>query len=211
MTQQLNDQILAAYSAGCLPEAYALVVAAHLSLCDEARAEAEAWDAVGGAVLEDCAPSPMSEGALERALARIDQPPAAEPPAPAAAGPFPAPLAALVGGGPEAVRWRSIGGGRAQAILPTACGARARLMRIPAGTAIPHHTHRGIEMTLVLEGAFSDQGGRYARGDVELADESVHHTPLIDGDADCLWLTATDAPLRFGGLLPGLAAKIVRT
>ena len=48
----LSDQLLMAYSAGDLPEAFNLVVATHVSLCDECRARAEAYEAVGGAVLD---------------------------------------------------------------------------------------------------------------------------------------------------------------
>ena len=49
----LTDQLLMAYSAGQLPEAFSLVIATHVSLCDECRARLMAFDAVGGAVLEN--------------------------------------------------------------------------------------------------------------------------------------------------------------
>ena len=49
----LSDQLLMAYAAGSLPEAFSLVVATHVSLCDECRARAEAYEAVGGAVTVD--------------------------------------------------------------------------------------------------------------------------------------------------------------
>ncbi len=212
MDHHLTDAILLAYSAGTLPEAYALVAATHLSLCDECRAAAASWDAVGGEVLE-AAPcdAPMEDGALAATLARIDAPapPEAEP-APRRAGAFPAPLAAYVGGGPEAVRWRRVGGGVAQAILPTARGATARLLRIPAGGAVPGHGHRGTELTLVLQGAFADADGRYARGDVEIADEATNHTPVAEPGEDCICLAATDAPLRFRALAPRIAQPFLR-
>ena len=49
----LTDQLLMAYSAGELPEAFSLVVATHISLCDECRAALDALDCVGGALLEN--------------------------------------------------------------------------------------------------------------------------------------------------------------
>lgn len=210
MDHHLTDDILLAYSAGTLPEAYALVVATHLSLCDECRAAAECWDAVGGEVLEDGPePEAMDAGALQATM-RLVEAGLPEAPAPRAAGPFPGPLADYVGGGPEAVRWRKIGGGVAQAILPTARGATARLLRIPGGTAVPDHGHRGTELTLVLQGAFADEDGRYVRGDVEIADEATHHTPTAEPGEDCICLAATDAPLRFRALVPRIAQPFLR-
>ena len=47
----VSDRLLMAYAAGTLPEAFSLVVATHLSLCDECRARAASYDALGGAVL----------------------------------------------------------------------------------------------------------------------------------------------------------------
>ena len=44
----LSDPLLMAYAAGTLPEAFGLVAATHVSLCDECRARMEAFDAVGG-------------------------------------------------------------------------------------------------------------------------------------------------------------------
>ncbi len=47
----LTEDLLMAYSAGALSEAFSLAVATHISLCDECRAAAESYDAVGGAVI----------------------------------------------------------------------------------------------------------------------------------------------------------------
>lgn len=207
----LSDQLLMAYSAGQLPEAFNLVVATHVSLCDECRARLGAFDAVGGALIEDIEEIAMGEAALEAALARIDSLPQAtraEPMRPA--GIFPAPLADYVGGDLSAVRWRRVGGGVKQAILPTGRDATARLLYIPAGVAVPDHGHQGMELTLVLQGAFADQNDRFGRGDIEIADEDVEHTPVALAGEDCICLAVTDAPLRFRGLVPRLAQPLFR-
>ncbi|MFZ1346388.1 MAG: ChrR family anti-sigma-E factor, partial [Tabrizicola sp.] len=125
-------------------------------------------------------------------------------------GIFPAPLAGYVGGDLSAVRWRRVGGGVRQAILPTGKGATARLLHIPAGTAIPDHGHRGMELTLVLQGAFADQGESFGPGDVEISDETVEHRPVVTAGQDCICLAAADAPLRFLGLIPRLAQPFLR-
>jgi putative transcriptional regulator len=207
----LSDQLLMGYAAGQLPEAFNLVVATHLSLCDDCRARSEAFDAVGGALLEDAEAPGMGRTSLADTLARLDRQPLVARLSPRrAAGVFPAPLADYVGGDLAAVRWRRVGGGVRQAILPTGKDARARLLYIPAGTAVPDHGHRGTELTLVLQGAFADDYDRFARGDVEIADEEMEHTPVALAGQDCICLAATDAPLRFRGWLPRLAQPLLR-
>jgi hypothetical protein len=57
-------------------------------------------------------------------------------------------------------------------------GVSARLLYIPAGQAMPEHGHRGMELTLVLKGAYRDETDRFARGDVEFADQDMDHTPV---------------------------------
>jgi putative transcriptional regulator len=207
----LSDQLLMAYSAGQLPEAFSLVVATHVSMCDECRARLGSFDAVGGALIEDIEEIAMGEAALEAALARIDGLPQATRAEPMkAAGVFPAPLADYVGGDLDSVRWRRVGGGVKQAILPTGRDATARLLYIPAGVAVPDHGHKGMELTLVLQGAFADENDRFGRGDIEIADEGVEHTPVALAGEDCICLAVTDAPLRFRGLVPRLAQPLLR-
>lgn len=204
----LSDQLLIGYAAGSLPEAFSLVVATHVSLCDDCRARLEAYEAVGGAVLET-ETAEMSEASLEACLARLGQPEPPRKPAPRK-GLFPAPLAGYVGGDLAQVRWKPLGMGVRQAILPTAKGSSARLLYIPAGQSVPDHGHRGLELTLVLQGAFRDDKARFGPGDVEIADESDQHTPVAEAGADCICLAATDAPLRFMALIPRLLQPIFR-
>ncbi|MCB1407317.1 MAG: ChrR family anti-sigma-E factor [Rhodobacteraceae bacterium] len=206
----LTDSLLMAYSAGQLPEAHNLAVATHVSLCDECRARMESFDTLGGAVIDSVEGVGLSDDSLAATLARIRD---AAPPAqraPRKRGVFPGPLQDYVGGDLDAVRWRSIGGGVQQAILPTTKQASARLLRIPGGTAVPDHGHRGLELTLVLQGAFSDEDGHFGRGDIEIADQQVNHTPTAEPGEDCICLAVTDAPLRFNSLIPRLLQPFVR-
>jgi putative transcriptional regulator len=114
-------------------------------------------------------------------------------------------LADYVGGGPEKVRWRNVGMGVKQAMIRTGKNASARLLYIPGGQAVPDHGHRGLELTLVLQGAFRDDSDRFGPGDIEIADEAMQHTPVAEVGQVCICLAATDAPLRFNGLIPRLA------
>lgn len=206
----LSEALLMGYSAGTLPEAFNLVVASHVSMCDTCRAALAAYDSVGGALLADEA-APLADDSFAQTMARI----ARSPKDPIVTTPtrnavFPAPLQDYVGGDLDAVTWRNVGGGVQQAILHTSKDASARLLRIPGGTKIPDHGHRGLELTLVLQGAFSDEEDRFGRGDIEVANEDVHHTPYAEPGEVCICLAATDAPLRFAGLLPKMLQPFVR-
>ncbi len=208
----LTDALLMGYSAGALPEAFDLMVATHLSLCDDCRARAESFDAVGGVLLEDNQTEiEMDAPSLADTMAMIKQgAPRPRGPEPTPCKILPAPLSAYAGGDLSKVKWRSIGMGVKQAILATSPEATARLLYIPAGAAVPDHGHRGMELTMVLQGAFSDEVDRFGRGDVEIADEDLEHMPVADIGEDCICLAVTDAPLRFNSLMPRLFQPFFR-
>lgn len=204
----LTDATLMGYASGTLPEAFSLVVASHVSLCDECRARLEEFEAVGGAVLDETPDCEMDDDSFAATMAMIAEMPAEgriERSVAAAPGVLPQPLRDYVGGDLDAIRWKSVGGKVRQAVLPTSKDASARLLYIPAGVPMPEHGHKGTEMTLVLQGAFEDADGVFARGDVEIAGEELDHTPVAAPGADCICLVATDGPLRFHGLLPRMA------
>ncbi|MDJ0821770.1 MAG: ChrR family anti-sigma-E factor [Paracoccaceae bacterium] len=212
INHHLTDELIMGYSAGTLPEAVNLIVATHVSMCDSCRAAVESYDAVGGAVIEQTEKVEVSDACLQGALDLIRNTAWAAPQvAPRAADPvIPAPLLDYVGGSLDDVKWRPVGMGVKQAILATSDEATARLLYIPAGVAVPDHSHEGMELTLVLQGAFQDEDGRFARGDIEIADSDLHHTPIADVSEDCICLAVTDAPLKFKGLLPRLAQPFLK-
>lgn len=208
----LNDTLLMGYAAGNLPEAFNLVVATHISLCDECRARLGAFEALGGAMLEEAAPTaPATDqaAALSAIFDAIDAAPIETPAPKRSPGIFPHALQDYVGGDLEAVKWRPVGMGVKQAVLKTSDSATVRLLRIPAGCAMPDHGHHGTELTLVLKGAFKDEDDRFARGDIEIATEADHHTPVAEEGEDCICMAATDAPLKFRGILPKIAQRFV--
>ena len=205
----IPDDLLIGYAAGALPQAFDLVVASHVSLCDDARARLATYEAVGGAVIDDLDAVEVAEDSLDRTMAKIAGMPPAET-KPFVHGVFPAPLREAVGGDADAVKWRALGMGAKQAVLHQDGETSARLLYIPAGQAMPAHSHRGTEMTLVLKGAYSDESDRFARGDIEVADSDMHHTPVAEPGEDCICLVATDARLRFDGWLPRIAQTFLR-
>jgi len=197
------------YSAGTLPEAFNLVVATHISLCDECRARLGAFDAVGGAVLEDAGAVTMDTdaAALLDAIGTQKVTPVVEKPE---SDIYPAVLMDYLGSDPDQVKWSKLGMGVRQAILKTSDTASVRLLHIPAGCEMPDHGHCGTELTLVLQGAFKDEQDRFARGDIEIATEDDHHKPVADDCGPCICLTATDAPLHFSGIVHRIAQRWAR-
>lgn len=207
----LTEPLLMGYAAGTLPEAFNLVIATHITMCDTCRAALAEYEAVGGEVMLEAEPVDVAEDALAATLARIDGSPVQEMSRPArkADSIFPGPLQDYISGDLDTLKWRKVGGGVSQLVLKTSKDASVRLLRIPAGTAVPDHGHRGTELTLVLQGAFTDEEDRFGTGDVEVANEDLHHTPVAESGMDCICLAATDAPLRFNGLIPRIAQRFV--
>ncbi|MBI1244898.1 MAG: anti-sigma factor [Alphaproteobacteria bacterium] len=203
LPRPIADEWLVDFAAGSAPEPVAVLVESHLSMCPDGRATVARLDAVGGALLERIEPAALSTGALERALAALDTPQPAAPRARVGAIGSPIPAALLPYTGPDfgALAWKPVVKGVDEVILPTRGPAthRMSLLRVAGGRAIPAHTHYGDELLLVLEGAFEDGRGHYARGDVCAADETVSHSPRADRAHDCVCLAVTTGPIRLTG------------
>jgi putative transcriptional regulator len=207
----VGDDLILAYATGELDEATSLLIATHMALCPQCRRALELAEAIGGTLIEAEAEADVSEDALESVFGRIEhaQAPATPSPVPTRASDayvLPQPLRDYAGGDVDSLRWRGLGGGvRHLPIEIGASRAKARLLYIPAGSKVPDHGHRGLELTLVLAGSFYDEGAWFRRGDVEEADATVEHQPVAGPEEACICLAVTDAPLRFRSLIPRLA------
>ncbi|KIC30138.1 ChrR family anti-sigma-E factor [Leisingera sp. ANG-M6] len=207
ITHHIPAPMIAAYASGSLPHAFSMVVASHLSLCHDCQAALGAHQAVGGALLEEASCVAVSQDAKSNLMAQLDEPAAPEP-LYDAKGIYPGPVMQSLKGQP--LRWKTLGMGVKQNILFEGQGGSARLLYIPAGQAVPDHSHNGLELTLVLQGSFSDETGRFGVGDVEIGDETLEHTPVADAGDPCICLAATDAPLRFKAFMPRLLQPLFR-
>ena len=210
-----SEATLVAHAAGTLWEAARPVVAAHLARCPDCRAKLALAEAIGGLMLEGLPPTPLAPDALRRTMERLDDgpepagtgsgdaAPGARAPTEAAAEPLAATLRGL---GLPVRRLRWLAPGLRHAVLlrygpGRGGGGTLRLLRVRPGAAVPRHAHRGAELTLVLEGAFADEAGRYGPGDLAEAEAEVSHRPVAEGPADCVCLVAAQGLPRFGGLL----------
>jgi putative transcriptional regulator len=75
--------------------------------------------------------------------------------------------------------------------------AEFSLYHIAEGGRIPQHNHSGTEMTLVLQGGFSDESGSYHAGDFIIREAGDIHAPTALPGSDCICLAVLEAPLRF--------------
>lgn len=206
ITHHIPEDLLRAYLDGKLPHAFSVVVATHVSICDTCRAMIEADDFLGAAVMDSAAPVDLTAGALDRLMSALDSAPVTPPLR--GSGIFPAPVMEALKGQPP--KWKMLGNGVRQQILSADEEGSLRLLYIPPGRSVPEHGHGGLEMTLVLQGNFSDHCGTFGRGDVETATDDVDHQPVAGMGEACICLAATDAPLRFNALLPRLLQPFFR-
>jgi putative transcriptional regulator len=204
-----DEDLLLAYASGAADEARALVVATHLAFCAPCRDAVTLMEKLGGGLLEAIAPVAVSDGALDRALSKLDAAAPFERPRRAASRDnTPAPLRHYLGGDLRDVRWRRMGPHLAYAPLFRQGDVKVRLLRGTPGTDAGRHSHRGLEYTLVLQGGYTDHTGSYGPGDLQVADAGVRHSPIADPGEDCINLAVTTAPLAFENLIQKIAGPL---
>lgn len=198
----ISDELLESYAAGNLSEGWSIAVASHLALCSDCRRRLDEMECLGGALLEALPETEITGNAWENILPMLthERPAASKPARATSEGTpvFPQPLRDYIGGDVESVKWRNLGRGAYQLVIPTEDDSTTvRLLKIPAGKPVPEHGHGGRELTLVLCGSFVDGDDIFARGDIEEADSDLIHQPVASADRDCICLAVTDAPLKF--------------
>lgn len=223
ITKHPTEETLVAYAAGTLDIGRGIVVAAHVEMCAHCRHWNARLLAVGGALLAEAELAPMADDAIHHVLARLDTEPQPSAPSRLASSPAPSsasphalqPLDLLL---PKVARayeqgtWKWMGPGIHFRPLhvPSSDGARVFLLKAAPGTRMPHHTHTGTELTLVLAGAFAHAGGRFGRGDIDDADDTIDHTPVVEAGETCICLVAMEGKLQLLGLLGRVLQPFVR-
>ena len=215
----LDHATLLRYASGDLDEAFLVVVATHLAMCDACRRSVRAAEEIGGQLLEAEDTAELSIGAFDRLMQRLDGADdviaATEADVHHAAagtgGDVPVPLQRFVGASLDAISWKTVAPGvRKHAIgLSSQSPSSLYMLHIAPGKALPEHGHGGVEMTLVLSGAYRDELGRFGPGDIADLDEDVEHQPLVEPGEPCICLVATEAPTRFKGLFSRLLQPLV--
>ncbi len=206
ISDDLYHALLLDYAAGRLDEAKNLIIAAHISMSGKARRYIEHYESLGGYVLEqDCTPVSLCESALDSILEKIDTLESKEPPIQKAAFPggldVPAPLQECLGAQRGKIGWKFMYPGFKTFKVELDCkAAHTRFLKVAPSRQTPHHTHGGMEITLILDGAYEDEFGRYQRGDLIIKDENHTHSPQSCPQYGCTCMIVSDTPIKFTGL-----------
>jgi putative transcriptional regulator len=210
ITHHPPEEFLIAYAAGRLDAGQSLAIATHLEGCSSCRATMRGLEEIAGAALADIEPVDMMAGAFDRLIAGIDdhQPrtqaparrPAVEPELPVS----------LRGYALSGWKWVAPGVSMRPILLPEASKTRAFLLKSAQGTNMLQHTHSGIEMTCVLKGSFSHEGGVFTAGDFDYGDGGIDHKPLVGGEEECVCLVAMTGRLQLDGFIGKLIQPFIR-
>lgn len=202
ITHHPDGATLMSYAAATLAEPLAAVVACHVSMCRDCRTAVADLERMGAALLlstpRNAGERPLTlrrrpESAISsvsRHVSRSDEC-------------LPGPLVAAYDLTKEKIPWRRIGPGvwHHRLALRQEGEGDLRLLRISPGRRMPDHGHGGAELTLMLDGSYSDTTGEYRRGDVQDVDEEVEHQPVVGTKVDCICLIASVHPARFKSLV----------
>ena len=74
-----------------------------------------------------------------------------------------------------------------------------KLIKMDPGVSVPLHSHGGKEYILVLEGSFCDEYGKYSKGDIQVNDQKIKHTPVASKETGCVCLSITEKDVIFFG------------
>lgn len=205
--------MLLAFAAGTLDLGQHAAVATHLMYCPHCRRLTRQMEFVGGEVIANIPPAPMSADALACVDARLHEPVGvAAPHRTASTSSLDAPAI------PDFVRRYPIGKWQWVAPrvhlrrieLPEESPTRVFLLRSGPGTKMLQHSHTGIELTCVLSGAFAHEGGYFGPGDFDLGDDTVDHQPMVQDGEDCICFVAMQGDLRLNGFLGRVMQPFVR-
>ena len=210
-----GDELYAAYASGRLDQGFVLLLETQAALRPDISRSLRRADAIGGLMLERESKSPMSFGALDRAMKALDgiEAPVREACRRAQSGlgeliRLPRPLQDFALDAASQRGWSSAGRGLSIMKLDVESDTECELLRIEPGCGAPQHTHDGNEFTLVITGQFSDGRGTYRPGDISIAGPDDVHRPIADEGEICLALAVRDGGLRFTGML-GLIQRVL--
>lgn len=207
-----DDQLLIGYASGQERAGKSLLVATHLAYCPDCRQRVASYEALCGGWFDEL-PCP-DQGSLDALLDRMDGLLAAVPPPVETVSPKPPDAGSICGQlVPEPLRswlpeaidtptddgtWREISKGVwLSGWERTLSGTKICLLRMASGDPVPAHRHTGDELLLVLRGAFRDEYGGYALGDVAQYVAGTDHHAFGASEEDCICLFLLDGDLIF--------------
>ena len=215
-------ELLTDYCSGGMRLSHSLCVASHLEYCETCRKQVKKLEKVGALYFEESPRNISGEKdkqLKDRVFSLLDEDERdMETLKPISAevnhtDNYRAPnsLAQFVQGSFNNLDWSRI---TPSIKLATLChdrdGSQIALSCVRPGGKLPHHRHTGGEITVVLEGSFSDESGIFSKGDFVYRDASHKHKPVVTKDAECICLMVLDAPIKFTGIFSRLLNPLVK-
>jgi len=190
------------FSAGNCESTLALMLSAHIDMCAQCQTATRSIQAVL-AIDALCQTSPLTDK-YANMMSDITLLPVAESPVAKSEASsleldgrhFALPRA-LRGYQNKTGNWSRLAGKLWQAPVDIGDVGKATFIYMEKGGKVPEHTHKGRELTLVLDGQYSDGLAEYDCGDFTLMDAKNKHLPHSEAEEGCLVFTIVDKPLHF--------------
>ena len=99
----------------------------------------------------------------------------------------------------DKIKWKQVFKGLNEFTTKIHGDDELKLIKMDPGASVPLHSHGGKEYILVLEGSFCDEYGKYSRGDIQINDQMIKHTPIASQNDGCICLTITEKDVIFYG------------
>jgi len=99
----------------------------------------------------------------------------------------------------NSLKWKQVYKGFKEYSAPIDDRDELKLIKMEPGVSVPLHSHGGKEYILVLEGSFRDEFGEYSKGDIQINDQQIKHTPIASKDTGCVCLSITEKDVIFFG------------
>jgi len=201
----LPDHILSEYASGALDADFEVLVASHLTLSTASHLDLKLHQDIGGFLLSQMPvdskqgrqlPSAEFVESLPDPSVTEDQPADLAEDGSTLPKPLIKYLQAVAGTADlSELEWYSYYIGIDRAILSEGPdGVRARILRCEPGAKFPVHGHGSEEISLVLQGAYTDDTGRYGCGDVQCVPAEETHGPVVDAEQICYVLVVSELP-----------------
>ncbi len=97
------------------------------------------------------------------------------------------------------LKWKQVYKGFKEYAAPINDKDELKLIKMDPGVSVPIHSHGGKEYILVLEGSFCDEYGEYSKGDIQINDQKIKHTPIASNNSGCVCLSITEKDVIFFG------------
>lgn len=200
-----NQEDLTAFTAGLCEPAKALMISAHIDMCPQCQmlcrdiqtqlaedafkypVDAETLECQYLSMMEDITDLPVAKSSIVEAPTNCIELDGKSFKLPRALGRYVK----------DTGNWSHLVGKLWQAPVNLGDVGKANFIYMEKGGRVPEHTHKGTEMTLVIDGQYSDGIAHYDCGDFTILNAQHNHLPHSEADDGCLVFTIVDQPLHF--------------